>query len=152
MTDARRTEGWYDGGVERERLSKRREEMTKSCTSALIVAKPGPLRDSLQALIAAMPQIEAAYEVNDLASALEITVTCCPTLVLLDCGLNGGDSWMVVRRAKAKWPEARCVFLANDAQQHQEAEAAGADAVLLKGFPAAGLVATIVGLLPQQVA
>jgi DNA-binding response OmpR family regulator len=127
--------------------------MTKGCTSALIVAKPGPLRDSLQALMAAMmPQIEAAYEVNDLASALEMTFACCPTLVLLDCGLNGGDGWMTVRRAKAKWPQARCVFLANDVQQHQEAEAAGADAVLLKGFPAAGLVATIVGLLPRQVA
>ena len=59
---------------------------------------------------------------------------------------------MTVRRAKARWPQARCILLANDVQQHQEAEAAGADAVLLKGFPAARLVATIVGLLPQQVA
>jgi DNA-binding NarL/FixJ family response regulator len=126
--------------------------MTKGGTSALIVAKPGPLRDGLQALMAAMPQIEAAYEVNDFASALEMTSACCPTLVLLDCGLNGGDTWMTVRRAKARWPQARCVFLANDVQQHQEAEAAGADAVLLKGFPAARLAATIVRLLPRQVA
>jgi DNA-binding NarL/FixJ family response regulator len=129
-----------------------REEMTKGCTSALIVAKPGPLRDSLQALMAAMPQIEAAYEVNDLASSAEMTFACGPTLVLLDCSLNGGDTWMAVRRAKAKWPQARCILLANDVQQHQEAEAAGADAVLLKGFPAASLVATIVRLLPRQVA
>lgn len=128
--------------------------MTKSCTSALIVAKPGPLRDSLQALMAAMPQIEAAYEVNDLVSSAEaeMTFACGPTLVLLDCSLNGGDTWMVVRRAKTRWPQARCVFLANDVQQQQEAEAAGADAVLLKGFPAARLVATMVRLLPEQVA
>jgi len=126
--------------------------MAKNCTSALIVAKPGPLRDSLQALMAAMPQIETAYEVSDLASSAEVTFACGPTLVLLDCGLNGGDTWMAVRRAKARWPQARCVFLANDVQQQQEAEAAGADAVLLKGFPAARLVATMVRLLPQQVA
>jgi hypothetical protein len=46
---------------------------------------------------------------------------------------------------------ARCIFLANDVQQHQEAEAAGADAVLLEGFPAGRLVAAIVRLLPQPV-
>jgi DNA-binding NarL/FixJ family response regulator len=54
-----------------------------------------------------------------------------------------------VRRAKALWPQAECIFLANDVQQHQAAEAAGADAALLKGFPAARLVATIVRLLHQ---
>jgi DNA-binding NarL/FixJ family response regulator len=55
-----------------------------------------------------------------------------------------------VRRAKAKWPQARCIFLADSVQQQYEAEAAGADAVLLKGVSSTRLIATIVKLLPQQ--
>jgi len=44
----------------------------------------------------------------------------------------------------------RCIALADDVHQQQEAEAAGADVVLLKGFPAARLIATIEGLLSQE--
>jgi DNA-binding NarL/FixJ family response regulator len=128
-------------------------EMTKDCASALsalIVAKPGPLRDGLRALMIAMPQIGAVDEVNDFSSALKMVFEHRPTLVLLDVGLISGDTWMTIRQAKARWPKARCILLADDVQQHQEAEAAGADAVLLKGFPAARLVATMVRLLPKQ--
>ena len=136
-----------------EKLGKKGDlrEMTKDCTSALIVAKPGPLRDGLRALMIAMPQIGAVDEVNDFSSALKMVFEHRPTLVLLDVGLISGDTWMTIRRAKARWPKARCILLADDVQQHQEAEAAGADAVLLKGFPAARLVATMVRLLPKQV-
>jgi DNA-binding response OmpR family regulator len=55
-----------------------------------------------------------------------------------------------VRQAKAKWPRARCIFLADSVQQQVEAEAAGADAVLLKGVPPAKLIATVVRLLPRR--
>jgi DNA-binding response OmpR family regulator len=97
-----------------------------------------------------MSQIETTYEVNDLPSALKMAFERCPALVILDTDLNGTDVWMAVRRIKARWPQARCILLANDAQQFQEGESAGADAVLLKGFPAARLAATIVGLLSQK--
>lgn len=118
--------------------------------SALIVARPGPLRDGLQALMNAIPQIEVVDEADGISSALNTNFEHYPALVLLDSGLVGGEIWMTIRRAKARWPQARCIVLADDVWEHQEAEAAGADAVLLKGFPAARLAATIVRLLPRQ--
>jgi len=117
---------------------------------ALIVAKPGPLRDGLQALLIAMPQVDAVEQVCDLSSALEVALERSPALVLLDSGLAGSGIRPAVRQAKAKWPQARSIFLADSVQQQCEAEAVGADAVLLKGTPPDRLVATIVRLLSQH--
>ena len=124
--------------------------MTNDYPSALIVAKPGPLRDGIQALMIAIPQIEAVYETSDLSSALDMVFDRCSALVLLDSGLYRGEIRPSVRRVKAQWPEARCIFLADDVQQQREGESAGADAALLKGLPATQLVAAVVGLLARS--
>jgi DNA-binding NarL/FixJ family response regulator len=105
----------------------------------------------LQALVTAVPQIDAVREADDVASALTMAFEGWPALVLMESTPGGKDVWRAMRRVKARWPIARCIFLANDVQQHQEAEAAGADVVLLEGFPAGRLVAAIVGLLSQPV-
>lgn len=125
------------------------EAMPNNGAYTLIVARPGSLRDGLQALMAAIPQIGIVDEANDISSAWRTALQHRPTLVVLDSDTAGGEIWLAVRRAKALWPQAECIFLADDVQQHQAAEAAGADAALLKGFPAARLVATIVRLLHQ---
>jgi DNA-binding NarL/FixJ family response regulator len=123
----------------------------KHSSTALIVASPGPLRDGLQALMMAMPQMGVVDEAGDLSSALKISLNHHPDLILLDSGLADADIWMAVRQTKARWPKARCVFLADDVRQQQQAEAAGADAAILKGFPAAKLMLIIVKLLSQQI-
>jgi DNA-binding NarL/FixJ family response regulator len=125
------------------------EAMPNNGAYTLIVARPGSLRDGLQALMTAIPQIGIIDEANDIPSAWRTAFEHRPTLVVLDSDSADGEIWLAVRRAKALWPQAECIFLANDVQQHQAAEAAGADAALLKGFPAARLVATIVRLLHQ---
>jgi DNA-binding NarL/FixJ family response regulator len=99
-----------------------------------------------------MPQIDAVQEVDDIASALTMVFERAPALVVMESGPASKDVWATTRRVKARWPVARCIFLANDVQQGQEAEAAGADVVLLQGFPAGRLVAAVVRLLPQPVA
>lgn len=124
--------------------------MTNDYPSALIVAKPGPLRDGIQALMIAIPQIDAVYETSDLSSAPDIVYDRCPDLVLLDSSLDREAIRPAVRRVKAQWPQARCVFLADDVQQKREGESADADVALLKGLPATQLVAAIVGLLPRS--
>jgi DNA-binding NarL/FixJ family response regulator len=109
------------------------------------------MRDGLHALVTAMPQIDAVQEADDVASALTMALAGQPALVLIESTPGGRDAWMTVRRVKARWPMARCIFLGNDVQQHREAEAAGAEVVLLEGFPAGRLVGAIVKLLPQPV-
>lgn len=115
----------------------------------MIMAGHGPLRDGLQALVGTMPQIGAVEAVSDVDATLRRDFDRCPALVLLDANLVEGKVWLAVRRVKTRWQRARVIVLAQGVQQQEEAEAAGADAVLLQGFPAGRLVSAIVKLLPQ---
>lgn len=118
--------------------------------SALVIARPGPLRDGLRALMTAMPQIGTVYEVNELSLALDCSFDRHLSVVLVDGDLAHGEIYPAVRRVKIRWPQAECVFMINDVHQQEEAQAAGADLVLLKGFPAAGLVALITRRVLQR--
>ncbi len=119
--------------------------------STLIAARPGRVRDGLQALLAAIPQIEMIGQADDGASALKSVVEHRPALVLLDTNLPGNEVWAVLRQIKAQWPQARCLIMSDSGQQRRAAQAAGADGMLLKGFLAAELLAAIkeLKLLPQ---
>jgi DNA-binding NarL/FixJ family response regulator len=119
--------------------------------SALIIAGPGPLRDGLQALVGTMPQVGKVDVLSDTRSPSQAEIDLHPTLVLLDAEMAEDRAWLMVRHAKGRWPQARTIILVGSVEQRQEAEAAGADVVLLAGFPAGRLVAAIVRLLSQPV-
>jgi DNA-binding NarL/FixJ family response regulator len=116
---------------------------------ALIAAKPGPLADSLQALLMAVPQIETVKQVSDAQSVLRVLTEHQPALVLLDTNLPGNGTLTVLKRIKSQRPQSRCLVLTDDIQQQHDAKTAGADLALLKGFPAVELYEIIVGLLPR---
>ena len=119
--------------------------------SILVAARPGRVRDGLQALLAAIPQIEMIGQADDGASALKSVVEHRPALVLLDTNLPGDEVLAVLRQIKAQWPQARCLIMSDSGQQRRTAKAAGADGMLLKGFLAAELLTAIreLKLLPQ---
>jgi DNA-binding NarL/FixJ family response regulator len=121
--------------------------MIQQHTSVLIVAKPGPLREGLGALMRAIPQINSIDEVDDACLALTRASEQRPAVVLLGTYLLGDKVWCMLRQIKTQWPKIRCVVLAENDQQQREAQAAGADAVFLNGFPAARLVSTVENLL-----
>lgn len=116
---------------------------------ALIVAKSAPLRKGLQALLATMPRVELELA-DDSLSAIKRFTEYPPSLVLLDTGLLGNDIYATLGRVKAEWPQSRCLVLVDDVQQRQKAESAGADVVLLKGFPAAKLFEVIEELVTEH--
>ena len=120
----------------------------KSHVRAVLVGKPGPLRDGLHALVTTIPDVEVVGEASDAVAMQRLVAQYQPGLVLLDIGLFRDADWVTLERIKAEWPETRCLALADTGQQQQEAEAVDADAVLFKGFPAAKLVETIEDLLP----
>lgn len=113
----------------------------------LIVARPGPLRDGVEALMATVPRTEIVGKVEAASSALRVVFEHRPDLLLLDAGLPENESWSALRYCRIEHPELRCIVLADDAEQVQEARAAGADAVFLKGFPADRFVRTVERLL-----
>lgn len=82
--------------------------------SALIVARPGPWRDALQAVLIEIPRIETIHLASDAASGMRAAVALCPDLVVLDTDQPGGWEWTVAHKLKAACPHARSLVLTND--------------------------------------
>ena len=125
------------------------QEMTPKPTLALIAAQAGSLQSSLLALMTTMPQIKAVILAEETPQVLRMIAEHRPALVVLDMGLLRGDAQTILEQIKTEWPLTRCVVLADDVQQQQKAQAAGADAVLIKGFLPAKLITTIEELLSE---
>ncbi len=124
--------------------------MPKKITLALVIAKPGHLWSGLHSLLRTVPQIEIIAEANDSSVLLSMGSEIQPELILLDASLFDEDTWPGITRIKGEWPNAQCVALVEGELQRQNAQAAGADFVLSKGFPAARLVTLIEDLLSQM--
>jgi DNA-binding NarL/FixJ family response regulator len=97
-----------------------------------------------------MPYVRVVGEVDEPVSALRTHLDPAPALIVLSAensGLGAVDAWKQIR---AHWPEARCIILVDTVQQREQAWAAGADLVLLKGFAAGRLFAAVEALLGEM--
>ncbi len=113
----------------------------------LIAVRSGRMRDSLRAMLRAIPQVRVIGQVEDGPSALRMLIEHCPSLVLLASNLPGDAAWGVLKQTKNEQSQTRCLVLADTIHQQWKAEAAGADSVLLAGFPATKFFATMEELL-----
>jgi DNA-binding NarL/FixJ family response regulator len=113
-----------------------------SRVQALILSRPGPLRDALKTLLASIPgmMVLAGGSVTSLPRA---PARAEPDLVLMDADLYGDEEWAALREIKDQWPRARFVLLTDDGRMLPDGHAAQADAVLMKGMPAAKLVGVL---------
>lgn len=119
-------------------------------TPVLIVARPGRLRDAWRALLMAAPYIREVYQADDATSAFVLVERHRPHLVLLDSELGNGEPWILLSRIKAAHPTCGSVVLVCNSQQRLQAEAAGADAILVRGFSAERLFQIVEQLLHEQ--
>jgi DNA-binding response OmpR family regulator len=117
---------------------------------AWIVAPPGRLSDGWRTLLLAIPEITDVRQVDSTSSALRALETLGPDLVLLDAEAFVETVWALLGQVRAKAPDCRCIVLVCSVHQRQRALAAGADAVLVKGFTAAQLSAAVQHLLARQ--
>jgi DNA-binding NarL/FixJ family response regulator len=113
--------------------------------SLLIVAAPGRLRDSLEALLKTLSWLHIVKPVDNKFSALEMMTQHQPKLVLLD-----NETWNLLKSIKTLYPQVHCLALVNGLQQQQAAKSAGADLTLLKGFVASELFTAIEKLLSSS--
>jgi DNA-binding NarL/FixJ family response regulator len=95
-----------------------------------------------------MPQIEVLAETSDPSALLRMGAEIQPHVVLLDASLPEEQICAALRQIKEEWSQTRSIVLVESSQQQQDVQAAGADVALLKGYPAAKLIAAIEGLLP----
>jgi DNA-binding NarL/FixJ family response regulator len=117
--------------------------------SALIIASPSQLRASLQVLLTTIPQIERVDLVDSGPAALALSAEYLPTLVLLDLSSSDYQTAATLKQLRTKWPHGQYIVLVDNEQGEQLAISAKAEVVLIKGVPAAKLLATIEVLLSQ---
>jgi DNA-binding NarL/FixJ family response regulator len=102
-------------------------------------------RRSLKALLASVrPRIEVVGEAADGQEAVDLAERTRPDVVVMDARMPTMDGLEATRRIKARWPEVKVIFLTMHMLHPDQAQAAGADALLVKGGPSEELVNTIV--------
>jgi DNA-binding NarL/FixJ family response regulator len=105
------------------------------------------MRDSMCLLLTSVFEPLEVYHADDSVSVLGWMVAHPPALVLLDTSLNGVDLSEVLAYIRSNGARTRCLVLADSVRQRREARRAGADAVLLKGFPIGELFQAVSDLL-----
>lgn len=124
--------------------------MTTKPILTLIATASDSLQSGLMAIMTTMPQVHAFIMAQESNLALRMIAERHPALVLLDMALPGEGAQRVMQHIRNRWPLTRCIALADDVQQGQDAQAAGADVVLIKGFSPAKLIAVIEELLSRE--
>ena len=119
----------------------------KNSIPALIVTQTRHLRDSLQMLLTLFPQVGSISVLEDTAAAQAMVAEHELALVLVDGALPGDDAPSLVRSIKSQMNTCLCVVLVDEIRQRRDFEMAGADLVVLKGYPAAKLRQDIEGLV-----
>ena len=102
----------------------------------LVVARPGLVRDALQAMLSAVPGVRALKPADDAASALERLENHSLCLAILDFSLSEDELCTTFGLIKEKWPHVWCIAIAGSPRQGRAMQTAGADAVLVEGFAA----------------
>lgn len=114
----------------------------------LIVAKPGRIRNSLQALLQIMPRLKVAGIASHSFMAMQLLTQYSPALVMLDVDLPDNQAWVLLQQIRQKQQQTPCLLFVNSIEQQRAARAAGAKAALLKGFEVLELFSAIEKLLP----
>jgi DNA-binding NarL/FixJ family response regulator len=126
-----------------------KEDQNEGDVLTLIVAKPGRIRDSLQAVLQLIPRLKVVGVTSHNFLALQILAQYKPALILLDVDVPDEGAWVLLKEMQRTRPQTPCLFFVNSIEQQRMARIAGANAALLKGFEAMELIATIEELLPH---
>ncbi|MFC1466394.1 MAG: hypothetical protein ACFLMY_16250 [Candidatus Brachytrichaceae bacterium NZ_4S206] len=116
----------------------------------MIIASPGRWRDGLQAMLASFLQEEPLIAGDDLAATLEAICTLRPDLVILDSKLFGAETDAVVRDIKSRCACTACIVVVDRITHSQTMRDAGADCILLTGFPTITLFDAVEQLLLRR--
>ena len=105
----------------------------KNNVRVLIADDRSRSRRGLKALLSTLPGIEVVGEAGDGKEALRLVEEHRPDAVLMDARMPAMDGLTATRLIKERWPEVRVVVLTMYGARKADAEAAGADAFLVKG-------------------
>ena len=115
----------------------------------LLVVKPGLLRDGLNALLYAMPDVQLVAQANDANAAVDFCQGRPIELMILEVKPGDRDLLAKVPDMKAHCPQGQVIALIHDEEDWQPAEAAGVDLVMRVGTRASELKARIGVVVPS---
>ena len=112
----------------------------------LISVSSSILSGGLHSLVRSSCKFGEIVEIQDPAAMPEMVRDLHPQVVMLDTTLYDSAISVTLEAVHKSCGQTRCVVLVDNAQQAKEAEKAGADLAVLKGFPAQKLAAALSAL------
>jgi DNA-binding NarL/FixJ family response regulator len=103
----------------------------------LVVDDQPRARQSLKTLLVTCPQVIEVREAALAREAMRLIGESQPDVVLMDVQMPEMNGLQATRLVKAQWPQVKVIILTLYAEYASEARAAGADAFICKGEPAA---------------
>jgi DNA-binding NarL/FixJ family response regulator len=98
----------------------------------LIVDDCAVVRDGLQSILQAVPDVEVVGEAGDGCAALAQAEKLHPDIILMDAQMPGMSGVETTSRIKERWPKIKVLFLTVHSCYIDAALAAGADSCLMK--------------------
>jgi DNA-binding NarL/FixJ family response regulator len=111
--------------------------------SVLIVARAAAFREGLEALLAAIPSVNAVCVAEDLGAAISLARALEPRLVLMDAETLGDRLGGFLDAAAANPRPLACIVLVENEAQELAGLASGAGEVVWKGLSAEQLLARV---------
>jgi len=105
----------------------------------LLAVKPGPLRDGLDALLYATPEVQLVAHANDTNAALEFCQQHPTELIILEVRPGDRDILGNVPELKELNPQGQVIALIHEEKDREAVVAAGVDVVLTSGMRAVKL-------------
>ncbi len=126
--------------------------MEDLANNLVILAERGALRDSLHALMTAIPQVNVICETDDIAEALQVITHQSTDLILVGDDFPADEMWVFLRLIRRRSPRTLRLIFTDTVGHKTEMEAPGAEAVFLKGTRPNDLVADIERMLAERTA
>lgn len=116
----------------------------------VVFAPLGPFRQELLAFVKSIPELELVGAAADLPELLLVAAQDAPRLVILVGGPLCAPALIALRQRQPPGMPLTCLVLAANRGQTQQAVAAGADGVLLKGFSTQEFLTALASYCPSQ--
>jgi DNA-binding NarL/FixJ family response regulator len=123
----------------------------KNRPSALIVANPGPLRDSIEILLKSNFEIRYIFQAEDSETALHVAKNYNPNLAVMDFTLlNDEEHPSPLQVFKEHCIDIPSLVLVDSEEEWLLAKSGGAEIVLIKGTPATIFLSSMEDLLQRK--